>query len=525
MERGFQKSPLARLGLGATALFYFFLFLFPVGALLLVGAKAPLALNLPDGYVLSVIRFTYTQALLSTVLSAVLGLSAAFLLYETTSAWPPKVARFSLLCFSLPSLLVVLGLLGVWGRSGWWNQTLGGFLNVDFYGLPAVAIANAFFNFPLFLLSAGLGLRGLDRRLEFCALGFGASRWQTFWALTFPRLWPQLRAPVGLCFLYSASTSFVIALFLGGGPQSTTLEVGIYQAYKMSSDAGTGTRLAAISILFSSLLFLGLGRLNWKGEGQEWLGGAVAPLYRFRLPLHRWLFASTVVVVFTALVLAPLVNLVSEGIVALGGLDLADVAMAMGASVRLAAMVVLVTLPLAVSFAWYEKHARSKKVAALLNWLPSLPLAVSSLVMAVALLAEYPFVFGTLRRQLWPVALVQSFAALPVAHRLIREALFRVPDTLYVTARSFGAADLAIFRRVELPLLRPALVTAALIAVGISLGEVASVLLFSPGEISTLSVEVFRSLQRYRFHDGYAFALILLGLLSAVLGFSTRSAK
>ncbi len=535
MDPGAQPHPIKSqtipsLGFFPACVVFFFVFLLPVAALFITGLSGnKVSASLSGEYFSRIIVFTYGQALLSTLLSLLLGGGAAFLLFETSSAWPPKLSRLSLLCFSCPSLLVVLAILGVWGRSGLWNRLVGtkSFFAVDVYGIPGIVLANAFFNFPLFLLCLGLGLRGLDRRLEFSSLAYGASRLRTFFSLTLPRLWPALRTALVLSFLYSSMTSFVVALFLGGGPRATTLEVAIYQALKMDSNIGLAVRLSLVSLAISSALYFILRKFEWRGASQDHLSAAVAPLYFVRHPISRIVLYVVFAALFFGVVLAPLFVLVSEGVNSLGQLPVGDAMTSVLASLSLALLVVAITLPMATFFAFAEKQWGESRFGALWTFLPALPLAVSSLVLSVALLTFYPETMASLRGYLWPVALVQAFSSLPLASRVIRDALFKIPDPLYVSARSFGASPLKLFWLVERPLLGPAFLTAGLLTVGISMGEVASLLLFSPGEISTLSVEIFRSVQRYRFAEGAAYGVLLLTLLSAVVGSSTlvRSTK
>jgi thiamine transport system permease protein len=151
-----------------------------------------------------------------------------------------------------------------------------------------------------------------------------------------------------------------------------------------------------------------------------------------------------------------------------------------------------------------------------LGYLPSLPLAASSLLLSVGLLATFPELMIAGRGMKWPVMLVQGLGALPLVHRIVREAIFRIPVSLVRTAKSFGATPFQIATKVASPLISTALLSGLLVGMASSLGEVAAVLLFSPGEVSTLSVELFRSVSRYQLAEGFSMALILVALLSAL---------
>jgi len=510
------------LGLAPFAILFALAFLFPVGQLVVTGLldSTPQP-SLAEGYLTRVVLFTYGQALLSTLLAFALGALGAFLLFENRSRRLPALSRLSLVCFSLPSLVVVLALLAVWGRSGWWNSAFPS-LAVDVYGVKGIVLANAFFNFPLFLLSLGTGLRGLDRQWEQTSLAFGAGRLRTFVSITLPRLWPDLRGAAVVTFLYSSATSFVVALFLGGGPRATTLEVAVYQAMKMDYNPALAARLALVSLAVSLLLYFVFLRRDWFTSGQESLSEQVVPVYAPRGAGTRIALWAIFLAGLGAMVLLPLLALVAEGIAAVPALEFPAWFLSMRQSLQLSVLAALVAVPTGLAFAYAERLVSARWAKLLLGFLPSLPLAASSLLLSVGLLLTYPEWMAAGRGSLLPIAIVQALGALPLVHRTIREGLFRIPVSLVRTAQSFGATPFQVFAKVELPGMARSLQLAALIAMASSLGEVAAVLLFSPGEVSTLSVELFRAVGRYKFQEGFGYAVVLIGLLSLLTMVSGR---
>ncbi|NDG28464.1 MAG: ABC transporter permease subunit, partial [Proteobacteria bacterium] len=86
------------------------------------------------------------------------------------------------------------------------------------------------------------------------------------------------------------------------------------------------------------------------------------------------------------------------------------------------------------------------------------------------------------------------------------------------TAQSLGASRWQRFLHVELPIMRRPLFLAVLITVGYSLGEVSTILLFSPMGIRTLALGIFQSMSRYRFQEAHAITVILLLVMLIVFG-------
>src|SRR5690606_11585441 len=130
--------------------------------------------------------FTIWQAALSATLSAALGVPVARALARRR--FPGRQALILLLGapFLLPVIVAVMGLIAVFGRSGWLNEALAllGLPRQSVYGWHGVVLAHVFFNLPLatrlilqgwqaipterFRLAEALGLapRDIARHLE-----------------------------------------------------------------------------------------------------------------------------------------------------------------------------------------------------------------------------------------------------------------------------------------------------------------------------------------------------------------------
>jgi thiamine transport system permease protein len=96
--------------------------------------------------------FTTYQALLSTLASVALGLPGAYLLARYEFRGRRLVRSLTILPFVLPSIMVAVGFLAMFGRNGTLNDLLGtvGLGPVDaLFTLEIVVLAHAFYNAPL----------------------------------------------------------------------------------------------------------------------------------------------------------------------------------------------------------------------------------------------------------------------------------------------------------------------------------------------------------------------------------------
>ena len=76
----------------------------------------------------------------------------------------------------------------------------------------------------------------------------------------------------GGCDLYHLPVKFAVALTLGGGPKSTTIELAIYQAIRFEFDFALAASLGLVQLLLSggaAYALLLLGRQSDLGGGPD----------------------------------------------------------------------------------------------------------------------------------------------------------------------------------------------------------------------------------------------------------------
>jgi ABC-type spermidine/putrescine transport system permease subunit II len=97
-------------------------------------------------------------------------------------------------------------------------------------GLPlgpmAIIITHAVFNISVVALVCRARLAGMDRSLEEASADLGATRWSTFWGVTFPQLRPAVVAGALLAFTFSFD-DVVLSTFVSA-PGSTTLPLRVF---------------------------------------------------------------------------------------------------------------------------------------------------------------------------------------------------------------------------------------------------------------------------------------------------------
>jgi iron(III) transport system permease protein len=188
----------------------------------------------------------------------------------------------------------------------------------------------------------------------------------------------------------------------------------------------------------------------------------------------------------------------------------------------MAAVSTLAALTLGLAAARRATRGRGRLSAAL-ETLITLPWAIPGTVFAVALATTFSVNQPWLGRFLligtpWILPLAYLVRSLPLTGRAALAGLRRLDPALEEAAGSLGAGSFQRFRRVTLPLLRPALAAGAGLAFITALGDfIVSIVLYT-FETRPLSIEILGSLRLQDLGMAAAYGVVLmLGSAAAFL--------
>lgn len=456
------------------------------------------------------ILFTYGQAFLSAVISVIVGVGLALSFFTNKVVQRNKLIVLCEITFFVPSILVVLAMVGVWGPRGWIGQYLSG---QRLFGMFGILIAHTFLNFSLVFKMTRQVLQGLDLSEEKTALSLGASRFQTLIYITLPKLKSVAFQSFLLVFLY-CSSSFIVIFMLGGGVYFSTLETAIYQAIKVDLDIPLAVSLALIQLavgLSIQLLRRPLARGNLVSQqtGVNFLGVQKRSL---------GLMLNTGMIVFLCLlVVLPFLSLIISGLrgfLTLGFIDLISVVLQ---SLLLGFIVALLSTVVSFSAAYGNRHCENRLIQHIIRFTATIPVAISTMVVGLGLIlswGSYPWI----KNYLLGVIIIQTCSILPLGFRIFEEGFSLIDPEIYKTAQSLGANKDFQLLSVEIPLLRKHFILVLTTALGISLGESSSLLLFESQGVNTLSLWMFRLMGKYQFEQAYVVGLVLIVMTIIIFG-------
>ncbi len=453
------------------------------------------------------LRFTLWQAALSAALSVLLAIPVARALARRTFPGRGVVVLLLGAPFILPVIVAVLGLVAMFGRSGVVNTALGwiGVAPVSIYGWQGVILAHVFFNMPLatrLILQAWLGVPGERLRLA-ASLGFTAR--DTFRLLELPMLRAVVPGIFVVIFLI-CTTSFAVALALGGGPRSTTVELAIYQAFRFDFDLSRAALLGAMQMaLGGAAAFLSLRLALPSGFGAG-LDRAV-PRWDSAGPALRMQDAVAILLACTFLLL-PMILVLGDGIRHLIDLPV-SVWTAAGRSLGIALSAALLTTALAMAMA-VATIARGRN-----GWIEvvgTLSIAASPLVLGTGLYILLLPVVNPIAMALPVTAFVNVILALPFALRALIPAMRNLDRDYGRLSASLGLSGWSWLRLVALPRLRRPAGFAAGLTAALAAGDLGVIALFASPDQATLPLVLYQLMGAYRMEDARAAALLLVVL-------------
>jgi len=499
-DRAFKITPLIWAGFGAVLLLLA-LIIAPLAALLW-RAQAPAALGAADW---AAVRFTLLQATLSAGISVGLAVPVARALARRRFVGRGLLITLLGAPFILPVIVAVLGLLAVFGRSGILSTMLGwiGLPPVHIYGLHGVVLAHVFFNLPLatrLILQGWLAIPAERFRLA-ASLGFGPR--DVARVLEYPMLRSTLPGAFMVIFLI-CMTSFAVALALGGGPKSTTVELAIYQAFRFDFDLGRAALLAGLQFTLGAIAAGVMLRISVPSM----MGGGLDRTVERWDATAGWRDALLLAAVALFLIV-PLGMILIDGLPYVFSLP-ASVYAAAGRSLGVALVSMVISTGLALLLALLV--VRLRRGGVLMESIGYITLAASPLVIGAGLFIVLFPLTDPVALALPVTALVNAVMSLPFALRTLVPAVREVEGSYGRLADSLAMSGWVRMRLVIWPRLRRPLGFSAGLAAALSMGDLGVIALFSDPNGATLPLQMYRLMAAYRMDQAAGAAVLLLGL-------------
>ena len=440
--------------------------------------------------------------------------------------WPGRsvVRSFLLVPFLLPSLVVVFGVLDLFGPSGLLSSGVPA-LAVLGHGVPAIVVANLLFNVPIVILFTATGCDTSSQVLEESVATLGGSPARAYLDVWGPATGVGALAGGLLTFLFSALSFAPPLLLCGPGCYTVEAQVWFLDTYGLEPTAAAVLSVAIVALfLLPTVAYLVLlSRLRARRHGGE--PSAPRRLSRSVVPLA---LAAETATVFAG-VLVVLGSVVYRTLAPVGGAGFGSAwtELFSAATTRRLGISIVGTVENTLLFATvaagiaivlgivsgYAVARRPLRAGVLGLWL-FVPLLLSPVVLAFSLAEFWRPILGG-ESTVWALVIVsQATLALPFALQSLELPLAGLSSEEREVARTLGATGWGAFLDADLPRVRTGLFTAGLFAFALGLGEFTATYFLVTPTFATLPVALYTltDARQLPVADAAAGLLLLLSL-------------
>jgi thiamine transport system permease protein len=508
------------------------LFYWPIAKITSSGFSGDWLATLSEPKTLEVIWFTLWQAAVSTLVTLVIAIPGAYLLYRKSFPGQGIVKALITVPFVLPSIVVAVGFTVFRNVHDFWIDLGLTFLSDPIYWIIG---AHVFVNYSIAVRTIGGVWATMDSEIEEAAELDGAGRLKTFLSVSLPQLRPAILSAAALVFLFSV-TSFGIVLVLGGG-KIQTIETAIYFSATQFLDLEAAAALVLIQTLITVAAFLvGSSLANGTVGLEQFYEGSPKP----RVDLRDLPATLTTAVIVVGLLVMPMLLVLVEAFKVGDGLglqnflnlstrgarDLLNISVvdAAGNSIRNMVVAAVVAFVLGTLISWLLVRTKQK----LLDLVFLVPLGLSSVVLGFGFLVSFGADWLPLRSSWLIVPLAQALIALPMVIRLVYPALVSIGNEPIEQASLDGASSFQIWRFIESGMIKGVLLTALGYAAIISVGEFGASSFLAYGSEGTIPTLLFRLIARpgeQNYGMAMAVSAILIAFVWAVMLLLNRYSK
>jgi len=254
------------LTMGFTLLYLGFIFLIPVGGLLLYTSLMSWddfwkAVSHPQ--VVASYRLSFGAALIGATINLVFGALVAWVLVRYRFPGKKIVDALVDLPFALPTAVAGIALVTLYASTGWVGQYLDVFgINVA-YSQLGVVIALTYIGLPFVVRTVQPVLEDLEAEREEASASLGASRLTTIRRVILPALLPALMTGYALAFARAVGEYGSVVFISGNMPYRTEITPLLIVSKAEQYDYQGAAAIGTVMLVAAFLLLLLINGLQW----------------------------------------------------------------------------------------------------------------------------------------------------------------------------------------------------------------------------------------------------------------------
>jgi len=460
-------------------------------------------------------------------LAALIAVPLAFLTIRTDLPWRRFWLITTTLPLAVPDYVGCFALIAAFGPKGSLLQLLLEPLGVqelpEIYGWPGTVLALTLFTYPYLLLSVQAGLQKINPYLEEASYSLGHSQSSTFFRVILPQLSPSLVAG-GLIVAMYALQDFSATTLMRFDAFTRVIFLQYRYTFERNQAAALALMLVSLALLLLWLEYKVRSRAAYYSRGNT----SHRPQKLIRLGVWKipaLLFCFVVLSFGLLLPLGVTLFWLLRGLAASELYEMTSLQQVMqlarhsiwaaGLAAVAATICALPVVILAVRF--------PSRITIAIERCSYIGFGLPGIVVALSLVfwgANYlPWLYQTLPMLVF--AYVVLF--LPQSVGTIRTSLLQINPQLEASARSLGRNPWQTFKEITLPLVRPGVVSGAVLVFLTAIKELPATMLLAPIDFNTLAIHIWKATENVSYSDAAvgALAMLLVSISSTLLLFQS----
>ncbi len=506
------------------------------------------------------LRPPQNQILINTVVLGVVvatvGTAIAFLFAFVQVRVPaPRPIKTTLHVLALlpivsPPFALAIAAISLFGRSGIITRDLLG-LRVDIYGLPGLTLVMSLSFFPVAYVSLAGLMRSLDPALDEAAANLGSSRWRVFRTVTLPLLLPGMASGFLLLFV-EALADLGNPLVLGGNftVLSSRLYIAIIGEYNMLSGS-----VLAVLLLVPSLIVYFVHRyyaerasvVSVTGKPTGRLTEVTGRPARYALLGAAMAVAGLITLLYLTILLGSFTKLLGvdnsftlknyEAVLFGYGIQaVQDTTLLASIATPLAGLLGIIIAFLVVRGRFIGRGG--------LDFGTMLGVAVPGTIFGIGYLMAFnvptqiagftvfPKLTGGAAVLGGALAILMVFVvrSAPGGLRAGTASLQQIDPSIEEASVSLGANQTQTFRKIVLPLIKPAFLSGLIYSFARSMTAISAIIFLTTPQTRIMTQQILNETDAARYGNAYAYCVILIlivlaamGLLTVLVGSTVRS--
>ncbi|WP_018986587.1 sulfate ABC transporter permease subunit CysT [Methylophilus methylotrophus] len=213
--------------------------------------------------VVATYKLTFGASLLAALINLIFGLLTAWVLVRYQFFGKKVLDALVDLPFALPTAVAGIALTAIYAPNGWLGQWLEPHgIKVAFTPL-GVVVALTFISLPFVVRTVQPVLEDFSAEAEEAAASLGANRWQTFYKIILPAIWPALLTGFSLAFARAVGEYGSVIFIAGNMPMISEITPLMIITKLEQYDYAGATAIAVVMLVISFVLLLLINLLQW----------------------------------------------------------------------------------------------------------------------------------------------------------------------------------------------------------------------------------------------------------------------